>query len=506
MIATAAGLVACAQANAPSARATSSRNGVLKVGYPFSDGINPVAFDPPQFNSGACCFDYDWPIYAGLLRQTTSGAYVPDLASSVSIPDPSTLDVQMRPDLVYSNGTALDAAAVKAGFERNMTNPNSAAVNQTMSDISSINVTGTDSLTINFSSPVAASFYPLLADQESFMALPTGPSTGNPNTRVVGAGPFMIKSYIPDENLVLVKNPKYWNARSIALSGITFVNVPSGPPQVNALESGLVNVEGIPVSDLTALKSQPNLYTYSTFPDANYYNVPVCKASGPLASLKVRQALSYAVNRVAINNSLLYGKGQPAWSIFPSTSAFYDQSLTDTYAYNVKKAKQLLAQAGYPNGFSTTLMALPEADTNQLATVLESEWAQIGVKLTIVQTSNYVTDLYVDHKAQMGLNPSGLPGIEKLTSQFIPGHTGDICNYNNPSLNALTSEIQSLPPTSPELRAAWVQAQDIIINNALDIYITFSPVVTGASKAVTNLSDIPYVGGVPNYWVMSVSS
>jgi peptide/nickel transport system substrate-binding protein len=508
MIAVGMALVLSAEAITPSsgAGAASNGGGVLKVGYPFSDGINPVAFDPTQFSGGACCFTYDWPIYAGLLRQTTSDAYVPDLASSVSIPNPSTLDIQLRPDLVYSNGATLDAAAVKAGFQRNMTNPRSAEINQTLSDISSINVKGTDSLTLRFSSPVAASFYPLLADQESFMALPTGPSNGTPNTNIVGAGPFVMKSYTPDESLVLVKNPKYWDASAIHLSGITFVNVPSGPQQVNALESGLVNVQGVPVSDLPVLKSQPDLQVYSDFPDANYYFVPICKSSGPLASVQVRQALNYAVNRVAINNALLYGKGQPAWSLFPSTSAFYDTSLTGIYAYNVKKAKQLLAAAGYPKGFSTTIMALPESDTNQLATVLQSEWAQIGVKVTIVQSSNYVTDLYADNKAQMGLNPAGLPGIGKLTTQFIPNHKGDLCNYDNPTLDALTNEIQSLPPTSPKLKAAWTQAQDIVVKDALGVYIDYAPVVTGGSASVRNLSDIPYPGGVPNYWVMSVSS
>ena len=325
-----------------------SSGGVLTVGYDLSSGINPILFDPSQFNSGACCFDYDWPIYAGLLRETTSGAYVPDLASSVTIPNSTTIDIQMRPGLVYSNGTPLDAAAVKAGYERNLSNPNTGAGNAAFQDLSSIDVTGTDSLVLHFSQAVASSFYPLLADQESFMAMSTGPSTGIPNTNVVGAGPFVLKSYTPGEKIVLVKNPRYWDAKAIALSGITFVNVPSGPQQLNALESGLVDVEGIPSADLPTVKNLTSIQTNSTFPDANYYFVPVCKSSGPLANLKVREALNYALNRVAINNALLFGKGEPAWSLFPTGSAFYDPSLTNFYAYNPNKAKQLLAQAGYP--------------------------------------------------------------------------------------------------------------------------------------------------------------
>jgi peptide/nickel transport system substrate-binding protein len=487
------------------AGAASSGGGVLTIGYDFNSGINPIAFDPAQFNSSACCFDYDWPIYAGLLRETTSGAYVPDLASRVTIPNSETIDVTMRPGLVYSNGTPLDAAAVKAGYERNLANPHTGAWDAAMYDLSSIDVTGTDTLVLHFSQAVASSFYPLLADQESFMAISTGPSTGIPNTNVVGAGPFVFQSYTAGEKLVLVKNPKYWDAKAIALSGITFIEVPTGPQQLNALESGLVDIEGIPDSDLPTVKNLTSIQTNSTFPDASYYFVPVCKSSGPLANLKVREAMNYAVNRVAINDALLYGKGQPAWSLFPEGSADYDPSLTNDYAYDPKKAKELLAQAGYPHGFSTSLIPLPESDTDQLATVLQAQWKQIGVNVQILSSSNYVTDLYSDHKAAMGLNPSGLPGIEKLTTQYIPGSVGDICDYNNPTLNAIDNQIQALPPSSPKLKAEWIAAQDFVMKNALGIYVDYAPNVTGAAKSVKSLQVIPYVGGVVNYWVTSVS-
>jgi len=481
-----------------------SSGGILTVGYDLSATINPIDFDPSQFNSGACCFAYDLPIYAGLLRETATGAYVPDLASSVTIPNSTTIDITMRSGLVYSNGTPLNAAAVKAGYERNLTNPHAGAGNAAMQALSAIDVTGPETLVLHFSSPVASSFYPLLGDQESFMAIPTGASTGVPNTNVVGAGPFTLKSYVPGEKIVLAKNPKYWDAAAIHLSGITFVNVPAGPQQLNALQSGLVDVEGIPDSDLPTVKNLTNLQTNSTFPDANYFFVPVCKSSGPLANLKVRQAMNYAINRVAINNALLFGKGEPAWSLFPTGSNYYDKSLTNLYAYNPKKAKRLLAQAGYPHGFSTTIMALPEAETNQLATVLQAQWKQVGIEVQILSTSNYVTDLYHDHKAAMGLNPSGLPGIEKLTTQFVGGSVGDICDYENPTLNSITNQIQSLPPNSPKLKSEWIAAQDFVLKNALGFYVVYAPNVTGASKSVRKLQEIPYVGGVLNYWTVSV--
>ncbi len=131
--------------------------------------------------------------------------------------------------------------------------------------------------------------------------------------------------------------------------------------------------------------------------------------------------------------------------------------------------------------------------------MLQAQWKQIGVNVQIVQSSNYVTDLYQDHKAAMGLNPSGLPGIEKLTTQFIPGSIGDICNYNNSTLNAITNQIQALPPTSPKLKSEWIAAQDFIIKNALGFYVVYSPNVEGASKSVKNLQIVPYVGEPINF-------
>jgi peptide/nickel transport system substrate-binding protein len=484
--------------------ATGNTYGVLTDGYDLASGINPTEFDPTQFTTSACCFGYDWPIYGGLLRETTSGSLVPDLASSAKVVNPTTIDITIRPGLVYSNGTPLDAAAVKAGFERNLTNPHPGVWDQSMADISSIDVTGTDTLVMSFSQQVASTFYPLLADQESFMALPTGATNGNPNLNVVGAGPFILKSYSQGQSIVLVKNPKYWDAKAIHLSGITFTEVPNGPQQLSSLESGHVDVEGIPVSDIPALKAQSNLQSNSLFSDGSYFFVPICKSSGPLANVKVRQALSYATDRVAINNALLFGKGEPAWSIFPSASSDYDKSLTNDYAYNPKRAKALLTQAGYPHGFTTSLTALPEAITDQLATVLQGEWKKIGVTMNIVQSSNYVTDLYTDHKAELGLNPEGLPGLGKITTNYTPGDVGDLCNYDNPTLDNLTKQLQAASPSSPTVKDLWMKAQDFIIKNALSVYIDYQPIVTGAAKNVTGAQNIPYVGGVLNYWGVSV--
>jgi peptide/nickel transport system substrate-binding protein len=224
-----------------------------------------------------------------------------------------------------------------------------------------------------------------------------------------------------------------------------------------------------------------------------------------LSNIQVRQALNYAIDRNAIDKALLYGEGQPAWSIFPSSNSLYDSRLTNYYAFNLKRAKQLLAQAGYPHGFSTTMMPLPDPAMSQLATVLQNDWKQIGVQMQIVSTSNFVTDLFVNHKASMGLIPESGPGLQKVYGD-VPGHLGNLCGYDSPTLNALYAQLQALPPNSPQLKTVWDKVQQFVTANALELNLVYAPLVTGASKSVKNLQVIPYIGGTINYWVVSVGN
>ena len=279
------GLVMGAQvlAAASSRAGAASSGGVLTVGYDLTGSSVPVEFDPVKFTVASGNLGYDLPIYGGLLRETPSGTFVPDLASKVTVVNPSTINVTVRPGEVFSDGTPFTAAAVKAGLERNITTTNKSGFNTSLYDISSIDVTGTDSLVLNFSQPVANTFYPLLANQEAFIVSPTAAAAGTLGTDPVGAGPFMFKSYTTAEKLVLVKNPKYWDAKNIHLSGITFVSVPAGPQQVSALESGEVNaLDSLPPSDIPVLKDQSSATGHVLVPRRGYVLGPDVQILGTL--------------------------------------------------------------------------------------------------------------------------------------------------------------------------------------------------------------------------------
>jgi ABC-type transport system substrate-binding protein len=243
----------------------------------------------------------------------------------------------------------------------------------------------------------------------------------------------------------------------------------------------------------------------SSFQDGQFLWLPMCKASGPLANVKVRQALNYAVDREAINKALLFGKGEPMWTLFPSGNALYDKRLTDVYAYNPTKAKKLLKQAGYPHGFSTSIVPIPMPISSQVAQVVQDEWKKIGVSLQIVSTTDYVNDFYVRKVADIGLVPSTRTGLNKVTGPYEPGSIGNACGYSNPELHQLVTQAQALPPDSPQLKAVWAQIQQFVIHNALSVYIDFTPTVAAATTNVKHLATVPYIGSIIDYWSVSVS-
>jgi len=487
------------------ARAAGSSGATLRVGQDLSGtAAGPVHFDPAEFTVASAYYTYAWPIYAGLLRLTPTGTYVPDLASKATVTDPQTIDITLRPGLVFSDGTTLDAAAVKAGIERNLGTANKGAFNASLFAISSIDVNDPKSLTLHFSTPAASTFYAQLADQDTFIVSPTAAAAGDLDSKPVGAGPFVLTKFAAGDQIVLEKNPKYWNAKAIKLAGITFVNVTAGPQQINALKSDLVDaITGLAPSTVPALKGG-SLQVKSNFQDGQFLWMQVCKADGPLANEKVRQALNYAIDRDAINKALLFGQGEPAWSFFPSDNALYDKSLTNVYAYNPKKATKLLKEAGYADGFSTSVIALPSPLTSQVAQVAQEQWKKIGVTVDIVPTTDYVNDYSVRHVAKIGIVPSTRTGLNKVTGPYEPGSIGNSCGYSDPELHGLVTKAQSLAPNSPELKQVWDDMQQFVIGHALAVYLDFTPVIAAASTNVKGLATIPYIGSVLDYWSIGI--
>ena len=352
--------------------------------YAYDLAAVPLVFDPVQATINDSGTAIGQLLYDSLLHKEPNGELVPSLATAATVVDPSTIKVELRPNLKFQDGTPLDAEAVKFTLLRNR-DSDSVAFSATIHDITDVDVADAKTLTIHLSKPEAGAFYPLLADLSTMPVSPTAVAKGdtnNPVSNPLGAGPFRVKEYVRDQKLTLTKNKAYWNAKNIKLGGVEFVQAATGPTALNALSADAVDVIGSDLSQLDSLTGG-SLKTALGNAGTSILWFNMCKNRVPLDDVRVRQALNYALDRNAINEALAQGKGQPAWSLVPPDNSRYDKSLDNSYAHNIKKAKKLLAQAGHPDGISLTLIPSPGI-SGLLAEIAQQHWKEAGINVEIV--------------------------------------------------------------------------------------------------------------------------
>jgi len=453
-------------------------NGTVKFAFDLSQA-GGIQFDPAKVTVYDSAVVIGQLLYDSLLRQQPDGSLTPALATAATVSDPQTISVTLRSGVTFQDGTPLNADAVKFTILRNR-DAKSTAFPAPINDVASVDVNGDTSLTIHLTKPEAGAFYPMLAGLATMPVSPTAVQKNDPNpvTNPLGAGPFRVKEFVPEQHLIMVKSPTYWDAKDIKLGGVEYVQEQVGTPaSINALKAGAVDIVGSDISQIGAL-SGGGIQTSIASSSTSLLWFQLCKTHKPLDDVRVRQALNYGLDKNAINQALAGGKGEPTWALVPKSSSLFPSDLDNYYAYDPAKAKALLAQAGYANGL--TLSNIPSPGINiQLSEIAQQEWKQIGVNVEIKPTANVVQDVYSKHLADMSASSVIRSGYDALNSIYTPGHLGDLCGYQDPSLTAMINQLASLPSTDPQYAQIWHQAQDFVVHNALSVWGIWLPTVLG---------------------------
>jgi ABC-type transport system substrate-binding protein len=480
-------------------------SGILRINAGLSTQTGgTITFDPTQALAQATNVPWELAVYDSLLhRSAQTGAFEPGLATSATVSNPTTVTIALRPGVKFSDGTTFDASAVQAGLLRNKNAPQHGQFDSSLQKIASIDITDPLHLTVHLSAPVAGRFYDNLTLPSTYIVSPgAAQQEGNGlATHPVGAGPFELSSFVPDQAINLVKNPTYWDASSIRLAGIDFVNVTPGPQEVNALEAGTDNLTSLTsFSSPQVLQGQFNVQEVKSSHTPTY--VEMCRTNAPYNNLLVRQALNYATNSALIIQSIQHGIGALPGGIFTEGTPYYDASLASLYPYNPSKAKQLLSQAGYSNGLSIPIIVLPGTALQQIYQVLQQEWGAVGVKLSLVPSQNQTIDLYIRHAAPTALLTGFAVGDYGGLNSFVPGTIADLCSYSDPALDALAQQASAVSPESSQGIALFRQIQTKIFQDALDVFIASNPTPFAWSKKVQDVTINPYygIGPVVDYW------
>ena len=478
--------------NAPSVGtpAATSAVSVLKI----ANGVAVDTLDPAQ-NSANESIWIDQNIYSRLVQTDPTGTKItPDLASSWTIsPDGLTYTFHLRA-AKFSDGSPVTASDVIFSFNR--TRNLSGGWGFLVTPVTA--VTAPDASTVVFT--LKQRHEPLLADlaMYAYAVLPEKAVQSDKNffTHPISSGPFMVTGYDPNNLVTLTANPSYYGTapkiKTVQISIVTNDNT-----RVLQLESKQVDViENPPGNLLKQISANSNLRV-DLFPSTRVDFVTLPLKTKPFDNLKVRQAVHMALNLSEMNQLAYQGNARVANSFFPYQMLDWDSSLAPV-ATDISQAKSLLAQAGFPNGFTTTLLAVSgDAAGNAQAVIMKDDLAKIGVTVNI-QTADQSTTYNAEDTGTHGM------GLRYWTNDIIDpdevatfgaDSNGGANSFNtfwsDPSVNSLIESARS--EVNPATRAAdYAQVQAAVSQQAPFIPLAYAPYryATGSWVSGFNVSPL----------------
>jgi peptide/nickel transport system substrate-binding protein len=386
-------------------------------------------------------------VYDSLLVATPDGAVKPNVATSYKYDKAgTTLTLKIRQGIKYTDGTALDAANVVKNLVAFQKGDSPDASN--ISSMVSAAAQGKDTVVIKLKD-VDPAFVNYLARNAGLLESSKEIGAKDAKTNPVGSGPYMLNKIKSKTGSIYVldRNPKYWNKGAYPYDQVVLKPIADPTAMVNALESGQVDAANLTNNDvITELMANGIKFETSTL---DWVGLSFVDRSGglksPIANVKVRQAINYALDRKALLKTIGSGYGQVEEQVFSPKSPGYVASLNNTYSYDVAKAKQLMADAGYANGFTLQMPSIVAFLGEAPFTLISDELKAIGitVKYTEEPFSTFfphiLTPVYPAYLMFLEQSPNSWQFLNFLvarTAVWNPEHYGDATS------DALLTKIQ----------------------------------------------------------------
>ncbi|GAA1855585.1 ABC transporter substrate-binding protein [Pseudonocardia ailaonensis] len=430
----------------------------------------PTSWDPVTSSTGNDINTISL-VYASLTQLDEKGNAGPGLAEGWKYnADGTAVTFTLRPNLKFTDGTALDATAVKQSLLRGKTQQNSLLKDQlaTISDVTAddathvtVKLVAPDYQVPNLLAGKTGAIVSPKAFTDDAAAIPTAP---------VGAGPFKFESFVPESKAVLVKNPDYWDAQDIKIDRMELTPATASTSVIPAVQSGALDVAYI-TGDQVAQAKAAGLQV-DVVDSFGVNQVDVHSGLAPLTDRKVVDALKYAIDRKAIIDVANGGIGDVAYQPFPKGYVAYDPSLDGIYAYDPAKAQQLLAAAGYQPG-QLSLTVTVNAVSQATAEVVQQQLQKVGVNATIKVvppgSSTWQQEVYLGRKAQFALD--GTVGrespVQNLTVVYGPEGLMNTSKVASPEFLAALDQVRRTPLDSPQYPQ--------ILQNAVKLGVEMSP-------------------------------
>ncbi len=457
-------------------------------------------------------------LYDTLTQPTNGGeSVVPGLASSWEVSlDGKAMTFRLRPNLKFADGSPLTSDDVKWSLERAANKATGGEFQFLLASIEGIETQGTNSVIVRLRHPdptmlqALATFNAGIVPSKLIMAEPGATLEDKSKSfaeHPVGSGPFTLKSWNRNSEMVMTRNQYYWKQGRDGqplpyLDNVRYVIIPDDATRILKLKAGEIDAaEFIPYSRVAELKADPRL-NMVLFPAAQVHyftlnNRPTLKdrTKNPLSDLRVRQALNYATDKQALIQVVTYGIGTPEQSFMPmSTPLSYGNG--PLYAYDLNKAKELLAQSDWAHGFEITLYTIAgNADDVAKATALQQMWAPLGVRLKVEQMESATRLAHynsADFQILTSLWTNDINDPNEITSLFCyyPTIQNRHSGWDDPVMDKLFLESQQ--ELDPVKRAAqYEEIQERYFARAPIIFGYEIPYPVAMAKKVHDFVQIP---------------
>ena len=438
-------------------------------------------------------------MFEGLVKASPEGGVTCAVASDYTVSeDGLTYTFTLREGVTFHNGQQVTAEDVVYSLKRAAGSENEGTpLISAFSNAAAIKADEEGHVILTLSTP-GLEFINSVA---SASIIPAG-SGADIGTTPIGTGPFKFVSYAPADNLVMEKYDGYWGENA-HLDQVTFRFIGDVNTMVMDLQGGTLDlVTKLPASYLSTVENKFTVLSDTMkLVVALYLNNNVEPLNDPL----VRQAMYYAIDVDELNTFMCDGYGVPTGtSMYPAQKIYFMPELTETYPHNVEKAKELLAQAGYPDGFELTIIAPSDYDQYvQGAEVLAEQFKQIGVtvKVELTPFGNWTTDVYRgrEFEATVCAIASNDMSAREMLERYTSNASKNFINFSNEEYDRVVAAAKAT--LDPEEQVAlYKRAEEILNEEAASLWlmdmnelVVMNPALDGYTFYCTYVLDLSTV-------------
>lgn len=426
--------------------------------------LEPPHLDPTSAAAGAIDSVLYSNVFEGLTRFMGDGSVVPGLAESWEISDDGlTYTFKLRQDVLFHDGTTMDASDVKFSIDRIIAEDSANAQKALYAAIAEVNVIDPLAVEVILSEPNGNMLFNL-AWGDAVIVAPE--SIDNIKQLPIGTGAFKFTSWTQGDNIMIERNSAYWGAPAkLEMATFKFISDPTAA------------FAALMAEDIDYFSGFPAPENLPQFEADGRFQVLVGSTEGetilstnnkqpPFDNLMVRQALAHAIDRQSIIDGAMFGYGTPIGTHFaPHNPAYVD--LTELSAYDPEKAEALLAEAGFADGFETTLYLPPPSYARRGGEIIAAQLAEVGItaKINNVEWAQWLESVFKGKN--FGLT---------IVSHTEPMDIGIYANpdyyfqYENPDFQNLMTKLNAT--TDPDIRSQMLgDAQRMIAEDYVNGYL-----------------------------------